>query len=418
MPRPFVIRDHLSSAVVLSIVIGVLAVVSPVGADDEIDGLREQREELAREAAAVAGEIDRLGADDQAVFDALADIDAYIELQQNRIEAAEIAIAAAEADAVAARHEAELIGVEMEDIRERMRQRAIDAFIEPRDEIVSQLASDNLTETAIKRFLLDTVVGSEIDSVDAFREAESRRETARREALAAADSAEAERGRQAERLTELETARLEAEAIREEIQRRIDEWEGVGAEIDAADRAIEREIREIEEERRRAEEAARRATAEAARRQTEEAARRAAEASGADLPDIDFGDFVLTQWPTSGAITSVFGPRVHPIFGSVRNHSGLDIDGDTGDPIVAALAGVVITSGARSGYGNTVVVSHGGGFSTLYAHMSSIAVSAGQDVSSGSLLGAVGSTGWSTGPHLHFEVRFNAVAVNPLPFLP
>ena len=149
---------------------------TPVGAEDEIDGLRAQREELAREAADVAVEIDRLGADDQAVVDALADLDAYIVLQQNRIEAAEIAIAAAEADAVAARHEAELLGVETEAIRERMRQRAIDAFIQPRDEIVSQLASDDLTETVVKRFLLDTVVGSEIDLVDDFREAESRRE--------------------------------------------------------------------------------------------------------------------------------------------------------------------------------------------------------------------------------------------------
>ena len=114
----------------------------------------------------------------------------------------------------------------------------------------------------------------------------------------------------------------------------------------------------------------------------------------------------------------MFGPRVHPIFGSVRNHNGLDINGNTGDPIVAALSGVVITAGSRSGYGNTVVVSHGGGFTTLYAHMSSISVSAGQDVSSGERLGAVGSTGWSTGPHLHFEVRYNARAVNPLAFLP
>jgi len=418
VPRPIVIHGHLSLAVAVTVVLGVLAMVTPVGAEDEIDGLRAQREELAREAADVAIEIDRLGADDQAVVDALADLDAYIVLQQNRIEAAEIAIAEAEADAVAARHEAELLGIEAEAIRERMRQRAIDAFIQPREEIVSQLASDDLTETVVKRFLLDTVVGSEIDLVDDFREAESKREALRREALGAAEAAEAERGRQAERLEELETARIEAEAIREEIQGRIDEWEGVSAEIDAADRAIEREIRGIEEDRRRAEEAARRAVAEAARRQAEEAARRAAEAAGADLPDIDFGDFSLTQWPASGAITSVFGPRIHPIFGSVRNHNGLDIDGDTGDPVVAALSGVVITAGTRSGYGNTVVVSHGGGFTTLYAHMSSISVSAGQDVSSGDRLGAVGSTGWSTGPHLHFEVRYNALAVNPLPFLP
>jgi murein DD-endopeptidase MepM/ murein hydrolase activator NlpD len=418
MPRQPVLRGHLSPAVAVVALVGVLSVVAPVAAEDEIDGLRAQREELAREKADVAAEIDKLGADDQAVLDALADLDSYILLQENRIEAAEIAIAAAEADALAARQEAELLEVEMDAIRERMRQRAIDAFVQPREELVDHLANNDLTESVVKEFLLDTIVGSEIDTVDEFRQAESLKEAAQQEAIAAAGRAEAERAVQADRLLELEQARLEAEEIRAEIQRRIDEWEAVGAEIDAADRAIEQEIRQIEEERRRAEEAARRAAAEAARREAEATARHAAEEAGATLPPVDFGDFRLTTWPASGSITSGFGPRLHPIFGSVRNHKGVDIDGDTGDPVVAALSGVVITAGARSGYGNTIVISHGGGFTTLYAHLSVISVSVGDEVGSGDRIGSVGSTGWSTGPHLHFEVRYEASAIDPLPFLP
>jgi murein DD-endopeptidase MepM/ murein hydrolase activator NlpD len=411
MPRPHLFRGHLVSAVVLAVVVGGLSAITPVVAADDIDGLREEREELARQAADVAAQIDKLGADDQTVVDALADLDAFIAIQENRIAGAELAIAAAEADAAAARHEAELLDLEMEAIRERMRQRAIEAFIQPRDEVVSHLANDDLTESVVKRFLLDTVVGSEIDTVDDFRVAEAQRESARRDADAAAAAAEAERAKQADRLAELEVARAEAEEIRAEIQRRIDEWESLGDEIDAADRAIENEIRQIEEQRRREE-------IEAARRRAEADNRAAAEAAGASLPDIDVGDFVLTTWPVSGAITSGFGSRVHPIFGSVRFHAGVDIDGDTGDPIGAALSGVVIAAGARSGYGNTVIVTHGGGFTTLYGHMSSIAVAVNQEVASGQLLGAVGSTGWSTGPHLHFEVRVDGVAIDPLPFLP
>ena len=418
MPRPSVLRGRLSTAVASIALLGVLGSITPVGAEDEIESLREQREVLAREAAEVAAEIDKLDADDQAVVDALAALDGYISLQESRIEAADIAIAAAEADALAANHEAELLDLEMAAILDRMRQRAIDAFVQPRSDVVSHLANDDLTETVVKNFLLDTIVGSEIDSVDDYREAESLKEAAEREALEAAATAQAERARQEERLAELEDARIEAETVRAEVQRRIDEWEAVGDEIDAADREIAAEIRRIEEERRRAEEAARRAAAEAARRAAEADARRAAEAAGDDLPDVDFGDFALTTWPASGAITSGFGPRVHPIFGSVRAHNGIDINGDTGDPIRAALSGVVITAGSRSGYGNTVVLSHGSGFTTLYAHMSSIGVSVGQEVSSGDTIGAVGSTGWSTGPHLHFEVRYNGSAMNPIPFLP
>jgi murein DD-endopeptidase MepM/ murein hydrolase activator NlpD len=116
-------------------------------------------------------------------------------------------------------------------------------------------------------------------------------------------------------------------------------------------------------------------------------------------------------WPTSGQITSGFGPR----WG--RMHQGIDIGAPTGRPITAAKSGMVILAGASGGYGNLVVVDHGGGLSTAYAHQSRIAVRVGESVTQGGLLGYVGSTGNSTGPHLHFEVRVNGAARNPLPYL-
>jgi len=116
-------------------------------------------------------------------------------------------------------------------------------------------------------------------------------------------------------------------------------------------------------------------------------------------------------WPTSGQITSGFGPR----WG--RMHQGLDIAAPTGRPITAAKSGKVILAGASGGYGNLVVIDHGGGLSTAYAHQSRIAVRVGQPVTQGGLIGYVGSTGFSTGPHLHFEVRVNGAARDPLPYL-
>lgn len=123
----------------------------------------------------------------------------------------------------------------------------------------------------------------------------------------------------------------------------------------------------------------------------------------------------IFTWPTPGysRITSQFGWRVHPILGTKKLHTGIDIGAPSGTGILSADAGVVIHAGWLGAYGNAVVVDHGGGVSTLYGHMSSIAVSSGQQVSAGQKLGKVGSTGWSTGPHLHFEVRVNGDPVSP-----
>ncbi|MDQ4145331.1 MAG: peptidoglycan DD-metalloendopeptidase family protein [Actinomycetota bacterium] len=117
-------------------------------------------------------------------------------------------------------------------------------------------------------------------------------------------------------------------------------------------------------------------------------------------------------WPLNGPITSSYGPR----WG--RMHTGIDIDGYTGQPVVASKDGRVILAQSYSGYGNTVIVDHGGGVATLYAHMSSFGVSGGQGVSQGAVVGRVGCTGSCTGDHLHFEVRVNGRPVNPLAYLP
>jgi murein DD-endopeptidase MepM/ murein hydrolase activator NlpD len=122
-------------------------------------------------------------------------------------------------------------------------------------------------------------------------------------------------------------------------------------------------------------------------------------------------------WPTSGPIVSGFGYRTHPVYGTTRFHSGVDIDGACGQPIFAAEDGTVISAGDNGGYGNATVIDHGNGLSTLYAHQSSLSVSSGQSVDRGQQIGLVGTTGLSTGCHLHFEVRINGEPVDPVPYL-
>lgn len=122
-------------------------------------------------------------------------------------------------------------------------------------------------------------------------------------------------------------------------------------------------------------------------------------------------------FPVNGRITSGFGYRRHPILGTSRLHAGVDFGAPSGTTIYAADTGRVIFSGWYGGYGNTVIVDHGGGITTLYAHSSRLFVSVGQSVSQGQAIAAVGSTGLSTGPHLHFEVRQNGSPVNPMAYL-
>ena len=120
------------------------------------------------------------------------------------------------------------------------------------------------------------------------------------------------------------------------------------------------------------------------------------------------------NWPAPGIITSPFGGR--------RHHPGIDINGATGDPVVAAGDGTVLLAGMApagySGYGNVVMIDNGGGITTLYAHLSRVDVAMGQAVQQGQRLGAIGMTGFATGPHLHFEVRVDNKPTDPVPWLP
>ncbi|MDE0643638.1 MAG: peptidoglycan DD-metalloendopeptidase family protein [bacterium] len=126
----------------------------------------------------------------------------------------------------------------------------------------------------------------------------------------------------------------------------------------------------------------------------------------------------VLAWPVSGGVTSPFGWRIHPIFGDRRLHTGIDLRARAGEPIYAAANGAVLLAEARGGYGQTVILSHGGGLTTLYAHLSRIGVSADQIVNAGDVVGYVGCTGFCTGPHLHFEVREVGNPVDPMTYLP
>ena len=231
-------------------------------------------------------------------------------------------------------------------------------------------------------------------AVDARRRDEAAAIVAEREAVAREVEVEADKRR-------LLVARLETD--RESYMTMVANLEATGEQLEAELR--EREVAAAAREAAAAERAAI-ARAAAARGATTGATAGPAPASAGAM-----------QWPVIAPVTSPFGWRTHPVFGTRRFHAGMDIGAPDRTPIGAATDGVVVSAGWRGGYGNAVVIDHGGGVTTTYAHQSSVAVSAGQRVSRGQTIGYVGSTGYSTGPHVHFEVRVNGSPTNPMAYL-
>ncbi|HKE29675.1 MAG TPA: M23 family metallopeptidase [Bryobacteraceae bacterium] len=124
-----------------------------------------------------------------------------------------------------------------------------------------------------------------------------------------------------------------------------------------------------------------------------------------------------SEWPVEGRLMSPFAQRTDPFSGEGEFHKGVDISAPTGTPVHVTADGIVVHVDVQSGYGKLVIVDHGSGIQTYYAHLSKFFVHTGQTVRRGELVGAVGSTGWVTGPHLHYEVRMGGAPVNPTRYL-
>ncbi len=201
-------------------------------------------------------------------------------------------------------------------------------------------------------------------------------------------------------------AQKEKEAIALE-----DEMGAISAEIEEMSR------REAEEAKRKEEEARKQAEAAAAAKKSSNSNSGSSGSSGSSTKTKSRVSTSGLVWPApSGSAGSGYGWRIHPISGTRKFHKGTDIPAPSGSPVLAAASGTVVQSYFSSSYGNYIVVSHGGGLMTAYAHMSSRGVSVGANVSAGQQIGKVGSTGNSTGPHLHFEVYVNGSTTNPMSY--
>ena len=231
----------------------------------------------------------------------------------------------------------------------------------------------------------DQQVIDELEQLQAeIEEKKSNLETARTETVTLKNSLDSQK-------TELDQERAEANALAQEIESNAAEYQSTLDAIEAEEEAIQKKIVQLSQQL-------------------------AAQNSGSSSSSAALGGYI---WPVSSRkINSPFGPRNTGIAGASTNHKGVDIGGVYySSQVHAAKAGTVIVSQYSSSYGNYVVISHGSGNTTLYAHMSSRSVSVGQTVAQGDVIGITGSTGISSGPHLHFEITENGVRVDPLKYL-
>lgn len=379
---------RLLSAALVALIFASVAL--PAGAESSASA-RRRREEARRKKAQIAAQLNTLKASDSEMEKAVAALDAQVRSQQAVAAGARQALAAAEQRASAIETQLAATEKEITDLHSAVVGRAVAAYVRPQEGLIDDLAqAKDLGEASRRQSLLQQVANHDagvIDRLHAARQDQMEQQAAAKQARDVA----AERRKQVDaKLREVEAARAEKRRLEDALDARIKEFQQQADLVAGQEAQLNELIRRGEERERQ-------------------------RASRSSAPAIDTGGRVSGAgliWPTSGRVTSEYGYR----WG--RLHAGIDIAAPTGTPIRAAKAGEVIYSGVMNGYGNVVVIAHGGGFSTLYAHQSRIAASDGQQVAQGQLIGYVGNTGRSTGPHLHFETRVNGSAQNPRRYLP
>ena len=257
----------------------------------------------------------------------------------------------------------------------------------------------SFSDLLVRLDVIDEVMKSDEAMYQQLVAAKNAIEEAKRELEAAREQLKEAKAEQEAVEAELERQVAEANALLADLEANIEEYTQLQEEAEASEAKVQKEIDEMIEALERQEAAAK-------------AAQSAGGGSTTSVVTTGTGRFIWPSYTTR--VTSNYGMRTNPVSGIYRLHSGVDIGASYGTDIYAADSGTVVTSQYGGGYGNYVVIYHGNGYSTLYGHMSQRLVSSGQSVSQGQVIGRVGSTGNSTGPHLHFEIRVNGSTTNPL----
>jgi septal ring factor EnvC (AmiA/AmiB activator) len=405
--------------VVAMFAVPVLGVVGSADAQTpEQRQLADARDRLAR----LSDEIDAAEADAEDAEHALEDADATLREVEQVVNEVALSVEAQRvvvADTTARLHEVELEAAELE---AAFNDRVARLFKDGPANGIELLLNSGPAEEAIARgTYLQQVAATDQISLERLEAAQTAVAAERRRVAAEQERLEEMLAEQEALLAEVQELRerraLAAASARDRVRDLDREHGDLEEESDRLEAVIRQqqeeerrrqaeERRRLEEERRR--EAERQRQAEQQRQASQQTQQAAQPASSSGSAGGGGGSYV---WPICAPVTSEYGPR----WGTI--HRGIDLGASTGTPIGASAAGRVIFAGWQGGYGNLVVIDHGNGVATAYAHMSSIAAGVGANVSQRQVIGYVGSTGDSTGPHLHLEFRVNGTAVNPRQYL-
>ena len=385
-----------------TLLVGVIS--GTAGAHDpssELDEVRDQLDQLASqidnsraESRAVGQRLNSAQAELSAVQEELTAAQGRVDALTAQIEGEELHLANVNAQLEIIQQNLVETTVELQNTLDALEVQVVELYMNATASVTTMLLGfDTAAEASVGLVYVEEVTGQSEDLLDTFEFLKIEEE--RQQGLALDRQAEVEEiltGLESERLVlegevaEVEELRLEAEANLATVRGLLDQ--------------ISRDIQAAESQHASLEEDAERLEAELA----------ALQEQGGTNPGV-------LGWPVNGRVSSPYGYRIHPIFGTRKLHTGIDIAASSGTPIAAAGSGRVILAQTYGGYGRAVVIDHGGGLATLYAHQSSMAVSVGERVERGETIGYVGCSGSCTGPHLHFETRENGARVDPMKYL-
>ena len=378
-------RRLASVPVILALVVGLAA---PAGAaSTSVSAARRKQAEVRRAKAQAASKLNALKASDDELEKAVAALATQVRAQNAKVASARQAVTVAETQVKQTEAKIASTEAEMTGLQSAVVDRAVASYVRPQQSTLAGLTGAKSLEDASRRMAMQRLVtNNDRDVLDHLRATKQDLDVDKAKAAAARDVAAKRRAAADQQLAVYKTNLAEKNRMEQALNARIAEVTGEIEEQSRADAAIQALIN------------------------SEESKAKARASRGGDFADGRVSGVGL-RWPASGPVTSEFGYR----WG--RLHAGIDIGAGYGAPIHAAKDGVVIFAGVQSGYGNCVVIDHGGGMATLYAHQSRMAVIVGQQVNAGDVIGYIGATGYATGPHLHFEVRIDGTPVNPLPYL-
>ena len=359
------------------------SVVLPVYAD-ELEDTRQQLDEVSRSINATQGKVSSVKKQENSIMGQIQSLEKDISFTENQITATEDritflkdSISTTEADIEEAEKNLEEKSALLSDRLVVLHEQGEVSYLEV------LLSAIDFKDFLTRYEMVNSIIEQDVDLIAAINQQKQDLEMKKSDLEV--------------KKKELESALVQQESMRERLDvQKLEKKEILGS-VQQERAAYERALAELEENSRQLEAMIRKM-------------------QGGDSEALGTGVYT---WPAPGYsnITSAYGMRFHPILKTRKMHTGVDIGAPMSATIVAADSGKIIHAGWMGGYGQVLVVDHGNGISTLYAHQSAFLVSNGQTVNRGDPIGKVGSTGWSTGPHLHFEVRINGSYTDPMPYI-